>query len=104
MPLPRRKVARHLPSVAGLPDSVSSRPVSTDSADPDLAAVGSSATTPRMPRPNVEPLSSAKASLLVREMDLASNLSIPGAGEYPGVLATTRMIALMEIAAAQCLV
>jgi fluoroacetyl-CoA thioesterase len=57
-----------------------------------------------MPRPDVEPLPSARASLLVRDVDLASNLSIPNAGAYPGVLATTRMIALMEVAAAHCLV
>jgi fluoroacetyl-CoA thioesterase len=57
-----------------------------------------------MPRPGVEPLPSAQASLIVRDVDLASNLSIPNAGEYPPVLATTRMIALMEVAAAHCLV
>jgi predicted thioesterase len=56
-----------------------------------------------MPRSDAEPLPSAQASLLVREVDLASNLSIPHSGVYPPVLATTRMIALMEVAAAKCL-
>src|SRR5687767_15808727 len=48
------------------------------------------------------PLASAPAPLVVSEGDLASHIGI-GDDRYPGVFATTRMIALMEVAASRCL-
>jgi predicted thioesterase len=56
-----------------------------------------------MPR-DAPPLAEATATMIVDERDLASTLS-PGNGDaFPPVFATSRMIALMEIAAARALV
>jgi len=48
------------------------------------------------------PLPSATASLTVGDRDLASGLGIVE-DRFPAVFSTTRMIALMEIAASRCL-
>lgn len=56
-----------------------------------------------MPRTDVEPLASCELTHRVEEHDLASRLRIAGSGEFPPVYATSRMIALMESAAAKCL-
>jgi predicted thioesterase len=47
--------------------------------------------------------STATAHLTVRPLDLASNLEIETAGAFPAVFATSRMVALMEVAAARLL-
>jgi predicted thioesterase len=46
--------------------------------------------------------STATARLTVRPLDLASNLQIEGPA-FPAVFATSRMVALMEVAAARAL-
>jgi fluoroacetyl-CoA thioesterase len=57
-----------------------------------------------MPNADATPLPTAEASLVVREPDLASVLAMGVDEAFPAVFATARMIALMEIAAARCLV
>jgi predicted thioesterase len=49
------------------------------------------------------PTEQATASLVVRPEDLASALGDPGQDPFPPVFATSRMIALMEMAAARSL-
>jgi predicted thioesterase len=49
-----------------------------------------------------DPSPAATASIVVAERDLASNLGLTD-DAYPPVFATSRMIALMEIAASRCL-
>jgi len=44
-----------------------------------------------------------EAELVVGEGDLASRLGLPGGDAFPPVLATSRMIALMEVAAARAM-
>ena len=56
-----------------------------------------------MPRPNASPLPSATWTMIVGDADLARNLPIGVSAEVPPVLATSRMILLMEFAAAACL-
>jgi predicted thioesterase len=46
----------------------------------------------------------AEAKLQIEARDLASALAPPSQDPFPPVFATSRMIALMEIAAARCLV
>ena len=50
------------------------------------------------------PLAEASHSLVVGAADLASALDVDENNRYPPVFATTRMIGLMEIASAKCLV
>jgi len=45
----------------------------------------------------------AEASWIVRESDLASELSDEHSGSFPPVFSTARMVALMELAAARTL-
>lgn len=45
----------------------------------------------------------ATAHLMVRALDLASNLEIETEDAFPAVFATSRMVALMEVAAARLL-
>ena len=45
----------------------------------------------------------ANAELIVGPSDLASSISVKGGDEFPAVLATARMVALMETAAARVL-
>ncbi len=47
--------------------------------------------------------STATAHLTVRTLDLASNLNIETEDSFPAVFATSRMVALMEVAAANVL-
>ena len=47
--------------------------------------------------------STATAQLTVRPSDLASNLNIETTDSFPAVFATSRMVALMEVAAARLL-
>lgn len=47
--------------------------------------------------------STATARLTVRQSDLASNLNIETEEKFPPVFATSRMVALMEVAAARVL-
>ena len=54
-----------------------------------------------MPEPEIN--ATATAELMVSPADLASSISTPGGDEFPAVLATARMIALMETAAARVL-
>ncbi|HKP55935.1 MAG TPA: hypothetical protein VJV78_04420 [Polyangiales bacterium] len=49
------------------------------------------------------PQPSAQVALLTCEQDLASSISPETRGVFPPVLASARMIALMELAAARCL-
>ena len=49
------------------------------------------------------PKPEAQAALLTCEQDLASSISPETRGVFPPVLASARMIALMELAAARCL-
>jgi predicted thioesterase len=56
-----------------------------------------------MPR-QVPPLAVTTATLVVRSEDLASALAPPAEDPFPPVFATSRMIALLEIAAARSLV
>ena len=59
---------------------------------------------PRMPQPEPELNATATAELVVGPHDLASSLPMEmGGDEFPAVLATARMIAQMEIAAARVL-
>jgi predicted thioesterase len=55
-----------------------------------------------MPKQGV-PIEPATAHFVVRAEDLASALGDPAADPFPPVFATSRMIALMEIAAARSL-
>src|SRR5437879_10758961 len=55
-----------------------------------------------MPR-QIAPLEAATAVWTVRDGDLASVLADAPGDAYPPVFATSRMIALMEIAASRCL-
>jgi fluoroacetyl-CoA thioesterase len=57
-----------------------------------------------MSRPELTPGAAGRASLVVGEGDLASVLSTPGGDVFPRVFSTSRMIALMEVAAARALV
>lgn len=54
-----------------------------------------------MPEPEID--ATATAELIVGPDDLASSISSAGGDEFPAVLATARMIALMETAAARVL-
>ena len=45
----------------------------------------------------------ASAELVLGEADLASSLALAALDEFPAVFATSRMIALMELAAARCM-
>jgi fluoroacetyl-CoA thioesterase len=54
-----------------------------------------------MPEPEIN--ATATAELVVGPKDLASSISTEGGDEFPAVLATARMIALMETAAARVL-
>jgi predicted thioesterase len=50
------------------------------------------------------PRSTASAQLVVREQDLASVLNFEPGDDFPPVFATSRMVALMEVAAARLLI
>ena len=52
---------------------------------------------------DLPPLAEATAELTVEKRDLASTLRLADGDEFPAVFATSRMIALMEIAAARAL-
>ena len=54
-----------------------------------------------MPGPEIN--ATASAELVVGPADLASSISTAGGDEFPAVLATARMVALMETAAARVL-
>jgi fluoroacetyl-CoA thioesterase len=54
-----------------------------------------------MPEPELN--ATATAELVVGPADLASSISTEGGDQFPAVLATARMIALMETAAARVL-
>ena len=54
-----------------------------------------------MPEPEIN--ATASAELVVGPADLASSISTAGGNEFPAVLATARMVALMETAAARVL-
>jgi len=54
-----------------------------------------------MPEPEIN--ATATAELVVGPTDLASSISTEGSDQFPAVLATARMIALMETAAARVL-
>lgn len=54
-----------------------------------------------MPEPEIN--ATASAELVVGPADLASSISTEGGDQFPAVLATARMIALMETAAARVL-
>jgi predicted thioesterase len=54
-----------------------------------------------MPEPEIN--ATASAELVVGPADLASSISTAGGDEFPAVLATARMVALMETAAARVL-
>ena len=54
-----------------------------------------------MPVPEID--ATATAELVVGPADLASSISSEGGDQFPAVLATARMIALMETAAARVL-
>jgi fluoroacetyl-CoA thioesterase len=56
-----------------------------------------------MSRPELTPGASGKASIVVGEGDLASVLSSAEGDAFPRVFSTSRMIALMEVAAARAL-
>lgn len=56
-----------------------------------------------MARKGVAPLPAAVQSLVVERAHTAAALDVPGELAFPEVFATSRMIALMEIAAARCL-
>jgi predicted thioesterase len=56
-----------------------------------------------MPRAGESPVPTAAQSLLVEPGHLASALDVPGELAFPDVFATSRMIGLMEVAAARCL-
>jgi fluoroacetyl-CoA thioesterase len=55
-----------------------------------------------MPR-NIEPLPHASYTTIVGEHDLASALTPDRVGAFPDVYATSRMVGLMELAAARCM-
>jgi fluoroacetyl-CoA thioesterase len=52
---------------------------------------------------DIEPLPQGSYSMVVGEGDLASALTPDRPGAFPAVYATSRMVALMELAAARCL-
>jgi fluoroacetyl-CoA thioesterase len=54
-------------------------------------------------RPDLAIGTTADASWIVRESDLASELSDEHSGNFPPVFSTARMVALMELAAARTL-
>ena len=56
-----------------------------------------------MSRPELSPGAAGKASIVVGEGDLASVLATEAGDAFPRVLATARMIALMELAASRAL-
>jgi fluoroacetyl-CoA thioesterase len=57
-----------------------------------------------MPNQNeLEPNATGTATLLVGPQDLASSISSQTGDDFPSVLATARMVALMEIAASRVL-
>ncbi len=56
-----------------------------------------------MTHTELQPGATARADLVVAPGDLASNLALQAGDDFPPVLATSRMIALMEIAAARLL-
>jgi predicted thioesterase len=53
---------------------------------------------------DTEPLAEGTFTMRVRESDLASTSVPDQVGRFPAVLATTRMILAMEVAAGNCLV
>jgi predicted thioesterase len=57
-----------------------------------------------MPNPGIAPHAHASHSLVVGPADLASGFDVDEDNRYPAVFATARMIGLMEVAAAKCLV
>jgi predicted thioesterase len=57
-----------------------------------------------MPNPGTVPHAQASHTHVVGPDDLASVLDVDPDNRYPAVFATTRMIGMMEIAAAKCLV
>jgi predicted thioesterase len=57
-----------------------------------------------MPIPGTQPRAEASHAIVVGDADLASALSTDENNRYPPVFATSRMVGLMEIAAAKCLV
>ena len=56
-----------------------------------------------MPRPDLTPGASATATTIVGPTDLASHLGLDAGDTFPEVYATSRMISLMELAAARVL-
>jgi len=56
-----------------------------------------------MIEPGPEPGASATCDIVVGASDLASAVGVEARDEFPAVLATARMVALMEIAAARVL-
>lgn len=58
---------------------------------------------PRLSPPQPEPDASASAEFFVGPTDLASALSLEPGDSYPAVFSTSRMVALMEIAASRVL-
>jgi predicted thioesterase len=57
-----------------------------------------------MPIPGVSPREHGSHAIVVGPADLASALDVDADNRYPAVFATSRMIGLMEIACAKCLV
>lgn len=57
-----------------------------------------------MPNDRAEPLSEANVTWTVEVADCASMLSRDPSEVFPEVFATSRMVALMELAAARCLI
>lgn len=53
---------------------------------------------------DLTPLSRSNAELIVSYEDTAAALGIPGTDTFPEVFATSRLVALMEVAAARMLV
>ena len=56
-----------------------------------------------MPNPGASPLEHGSHAIVVGPADLASALDVDENNRYPAVFATSRMIGLMEIACAKCL-
>ena len=54
-----------------------------------------------MSRPELSPGAAATLTYVVRDTDLASALSLEPGETFPAVFATSRMVALMELAAAR---
>jgi len=54
-----------------------------------------------MERPELEPGATATVSYLVRDNDAASTFTLDAADRFPRVFATSRMVSVMEVAAAR---